>query len=356
MALKQVIWSLDDYKELPPSKLDKEAELEDLLCEHIEIIDPNLLFIGHQIYVEGHPLDILCLDGDQNTVIIELKKDRTPREVTAQILDYASCVSKYSYQTLYEKCKEKSIEIDKAFYDKFGYELEPESENGFNSSTRMIIVAASMDSSTERIVNYLNEMGIDINILFFKVFEIDGKRLLSRAWMIDEEQVPVISKKVTEWNHEYYCVFEESPGVRMWDDAVKFGFFSAGGGTRYSKPLYKLAPGSKIWLHIAGNGYCGYGEVIGVAKPANEAILTYNGEDMEFLKLPGLKGNYRAEDPDNIEHIVPIKWIKTIKPKGIWMKGFFGNQNIVSMPRSEKWEFTVKQLKQIWNLNKSLND
>ena len=352
MAVKQTIWSLDEKIELLPSELDSERELEDLLCEHLEIIDPNLLFIGHQITTEGGPLDILCLDGDQNTIIIELKKDRTPRDVTAQIMDYASCISKYTYQTLYEKCKDGGIEIDKAFFDKYGYELEPESENGFNSSTRMIIVAASMDSSTERIVNYLNEMGIDINILFFSVFEIDGKRLLSRAWMIDEEQMPVKSKKISEWNGEYYCVFEESPGERVWDDAVKYGFFSAGGGSRYSQPLYKLEPNSKIWLHIAGNGYCGYGEVIGTAMPADKAILPYNGKETEFLKLPGLKGHYRADDPEKIEHIVPVRWIKTVKPKGIWMKGFFGNQNIVSMPRSEKWEFTVRQLRQAWNLDK----
>ena len=38
MAISQVIWSLDDKKQLQTAELLNEKELEDLLAEHIEIL------------------------------------------------------------------------------------------------------------------------------------------------------------------------------------------------------------------------------------------------------------------------------------------------------------------------------
>ena len=43
MAISQVIWSLDDKIQLQPAELTNEKELEDLLAEHIEILNPDCL-------------------------------------------------------------------------------------------------------------------------------------------------------------------------------------------------------------------------------------------------------------------------------------------------------------------------
>jgi len=40
----------------------------------------------------GKFIDLLCMDSEGTLVIVELKRDKTPREVTAQALDYASWV------------------------------------------------------------------------------------------------------------------------------------------------------------------------------------------------------------------------------------------------------------------------
>ena len=41
MAMTQIVWSLDDKTPLMASKLTGEKELEDLLYEHIEILNES---------------------------------------------------------------------------------------------------------------------------------------------------------------------------------------------------------------------------------------------------------------------------------------------------------------------------
>ena len=48
-----------------------------------------------------------------------------------------------------------------------------------------MIVAAELDDATERIIGYLNERDIAINVVFFQVFQHGNEQLLSRAWLID---------------------------------------------------------------------------------------------------------------------------------------------------------------------------
>ena len=93
MSIMQSVWSLDDKQPLQLDNLLNEKELEDLLCEHIEILNNDWLVIGRQVRTSANKLiDILCMDRDGDIVIVELKKGMTPREVTAQAIDYASCV------------------------------------------------------------------------------------------------------------------------------------------------------------------------------------------------------------------------------------------------------------------------
>jgi RecB family endonuclease NucS len=55
--------------------------------------DSGLLAIGRQVRtVFGGRIDLLCINGDGDLVIVEPKCDKTPREITAQALDYASWV------------------------------------------------------------------------------------------------------------------------------------------------------------------------------------------------------------------------------------------------------------------------
>ena len=350
MAIKQVIWSLDDKKELCISSLVSENELEDLISDNICLLSNDWLLIGRQVRTKYNgEIDLLCIDVGGNPIVVELKKSKTPREVTAQALDYASWVKEIDADDLaeiYLKHSKGAKSLGDAFIERFGVEL---SDDNDDIDTQMVIVATDMDGSTERIIKYLQGYGIDINVLFFNVFEHHGKRLLSRAWMFESEQgnKPKVSAAAKNWNGEYYFSY----GGRSWEDAVKYGFVSAGGGSWYTGTMQNLEIGNRIWVNIPSEGYVGVGIVSEAVKPARETIIIVDGQETNFFDLP-LSANYDRESPqDKEEYVVRIEWIKTVQQnKAVSEYGFFGNQNTVARPKSDKWEFTVKRLKEIWDI------
>lgn len=349
MAIQQEIWSLDNKKKLDSASLLSEEELEDFIYSDIDVLNKDWIIIGRQVRtVAGGFIDILCIDREGCTVVVELKKDKTPREVTAQAIDYASCVSKYHTEDLakiYIEYSNGAQTLNNAFQAKFHTDLD---ESTINDKVKIVVVAAQMDSSTERIIDYLGQFNIDINILFFRVFEHAGVRLLSRAWYREEEAVPsVVSSVSREWNNEFYVSFGADES-RSWEDAVKYGFISAGGGLWYTKTLDMLQEDDRVWVNIPHKGYVGVGKVIVPATTVSH--LEFN--DSPFLQL-NLHGNYLKDrvGTEEEECIVLIDWIKTVPFSGAVKElGFFGNQNTVCRPTCEKWDYTVERLKAIWSI------
>lgn len=350
MAIKQSIWTLDG-KRLDITTLDNEKILEDLLNQNIAMLNEDWLLIGRQVSVAGGYIDLLCIDRGGSLIVIELKKDLTPREVAAQAIDYASCVSEWHIEDIaqvYLKFSNNIGSLNEAFKSKFNTVLD---EENINNEVSIIIVASKMDNSTERIITYLNgKYGVPINILFFSVFSHGNEKLLSRVALIDETE-PVPSKhSVVDWNGEYYVSFGEG-SERRWSDAQKYGFISAGGGAWYSKTLSILDVGDRIWVNIPQKGYVGVGKVIETAKKANEVVFTVDGIVKKFFEL-NLEGDYYKEEVgENAEYIVKVEWIKTVKVANAKKElGFFGNQNSACKPVNDKWLFTIKRLNDAWGI------
>ena len=67
----------------------------------------------------------------------------------------------------------------------FGADLD---EDQLNLAHQIVIVAAELDDSTERITKYLSERGVPINVLFFLVFRNGDDTLLSRVWLVDPDE------------------------------------------------------------------------------------------------------------------------------------------------------------------------
>jgi len=364
MPLSQVLWSLDEKQALSADVLKNEQELEELLSHNIDLLNPNWLVIGRQVRTEnGKILDLLCMDCSERLIVVELKKALTPREVTAQIIEYASYVSKMDdlalaniYLEYASKYLQKDLTLNEAYHQKFGAEYDASQINSEDHAVKMVIVAAQMDDGTEHIIQYLkSQYQVDINILFFQIFRHGNDRLLSRVWFReDTEDTEPPTPSDDEWNGEYYVSFGADQR-RCWTDAVKYGFISAGGGPWYSKTLGMLREGDRVWVNIPHCGYVGVGLVTGSMQPASLAMVTTpQGSRLLSSLKSELDGDYwgNSDNPDLAEYVVPVEWIKTVpQAEAVKQAGFFGNQNTICRPKKKKWAFTIERLKSQWNIS-----
>jgi hypothetical protein len=358
MPIRHAIWKVGTKPEpLAEVSLGKEALLEQMIKEDPTILSDRWLIIGRQVRTtHGGFIDLLALNQDGQIIVIELKRDMTPREVVAQALDYASWVQELAADdiaSIYNRYSGGGS-LGDTFQQRFGLPLDDEQLNG---SHQIVIVAASLDLSTERIVNYLNGMDVAINVIFFQVFQDGTNQYLSRAWLIDPVETEIRAtagpaRERGEWNGEYYVSFGQSSD-RNWTEAVKYGFICGGGGKWYSQTLSLLSPGDRVWVNIPKQGYVGVGLVTGESVKANEFQVNVDGVIRPFLEVA--HGNYHREfidDEEKAEYFVSVDWIET-KPfaEAVSEVGFFGNQNTVARPKTHKWNHTVERLKQSFGVN-----
>jgi hypothetical protein len=356
MPIEQVIWKVGQKPErLNSSKLDSEKELEEMICNDISILNEQWMLIGRQVMTAyNKSIDLLALDSTGSVIIIELKKYKTPREVVAQALDYASWVQHLDssaianvFQKFAHHYLHSTGSLDQAFLEKFGSRLD---DNDLNSSHQVVIVSSELDSSSERIVQYLSNSNVPLNVVFFRVFRDGERRYLSRAWFIDpaETQERATSPKISEpWNGEYYVSFGHKMG-RDWEDARKYSFISAGGGRWYSKTLSQLKKDDRIWVNIPKTGYVGVGIVEEPAVKVDEFLVSTDKGDVPLLEAPINEHYHRkwVDNEDRAEYAVRVKWLRSVPTKkAISELGFFGNQNTVCKPTTPKWNYTVERLK-----------
>src|SRR6266436_6039198 len=94
MPLELFMWRIDrNLSPVEPSGLNLEERLEDFLARDISIASSDWMVVGRQVPTPwGKKIDLLCIDLSGNLVMLELKRDKTEREVVAQALDYGSYV------------------------------------------------------------------------------------------------------------------------------------------------------------------------------------------------------------------------------------------------------------------------
>jgi hypothetical protein len=263
MPVEVGIWRINGAPErVHFSSIEKESKLEDVLYNDIGILDPSLMVVGRQVPTSfGKFIDLLAIDAQGDLTVVELKRDRTPREVVAQVLDYASWVQDLTYEHVTAIYAEQypGQHFEQALADRFGAVDPPES---LNEDHRLVVVASELDNSTERIIAYLSaNYGVPVNAVFFRHFKEGDNEYLVRSWLIDPDQAEAQSSRAPipkggkeAWNGvDFYAAIGEGPH-RRWEDCRRYGFVSAGQGRWYSASLHQLAPGARVFACIPKRG------------------------------------------------------------------------------------------------------
>jgi len=192
VPVKMRLWKVEDraLRPLRAEPIDSEELLEDWLVQDISMISDDLLVIGRQLQSGlGGILDILAIDRNGDLAVLELKKDRTPRDVVAQALHYAAWVRTLSWDQIEEIARShyEGVSLEERFRECFG-DSPPDT---INTRHRIYVVAAEMDPVSETIVRYLSEeYSATINVVFFKHFtDAEGNRFIGHSWLIDPAEV-----------------------------------------------------------------------------------------------------------------------------------------------------------------------
>jgi hypothetical protein len=359
MSLRFGLWRVDgaSAQRVPPSAVASEGQLETVIEAQIDILGlGDLLQIGRQVITDfGKRIDLLAIDSAGDVYVLELKKDRTPRDVVAQALEYGYWVQSLSFENIADLYAHhhQGEDFDSAFSTHF----ESDVPEAINTSHKLVVVATGIDTSTEQIIEYVRGYGVPVNVLFFEYLQDDGREYLARTWLADpdaEAQPGPSGKKQAPWNgKDFFFAVGGNSKWRDWDDVRRYGFVSAGHGAKYRNAIARLFVGARVWAEIPGSGYVGVGTVTAEAVRVKDFTIELDGSRVCILDAPLAAADMgeSGDDPETSEYVAAVHWLD-VRPRdqAIWEKGMYANQNVVTPLRHP---FTLQRLAETFTINET---
>jgi len=194
--------------EASKTDLDLEKHLENWLEKSPwAIAQEPLIWIGRQTTASSEDKtiypDLIGIDKDGNTVVIELKKGKAPRDVVAQLLEYAAWIADLSDNSIYElaenyfsnHAKFKGKRLEDVFIETFEADEFP----ALNQNQRLFVVAEEIPSTVSRVCRFLRmSHGFDVNCVKFSVYQTEsGEILVSSESIVGQEEVVAPKKTIT---------------------------------------------------------------------------------------------------------------------------------------------------------------
>ena len=164
----------DDLSRVPESELDTEANLERRLVrtDGAKIGDVEVMYTGRQGSPgDGGIFDLVGVDERGDTVVVELKRGRAPRDIVAQALEYAAELRNVDYDYLNDQYSEfvreeqgdrdEVLGLREAHAQFFGLD-DTLSAREFNDTQRLVLVGTEFRDSSLNMADMLREHGIDV--------------------------------------------------------------------------------------------------------------------------------------------------------------------------------------------------
>jgi hypothetical protein len=189
-----------EYKEEPFRIEHNEKTLESWLEKNPESIveDSALLMIGRQVSTNlGSLIDLLAIDKEGNTAILELKRDKTPRDVIAQALEYASWVESLKYESLEQILRDYlgNDTLSLLEYHRGFFKLDANNGVSFNKEQRIVIVGYDIRPEIRQSANFLRKKGIKTTCIEFNYFKNASTEQLMTADIVVGRE-PIIKGRV----------------------------------------------------------------------------------------------------------------------------------------------------------------
>jgi len=182
-----------EYVPIPFQVQHEEAILESWLERNPDGIveDGKLLIIGRQVATNfGGFIDLLAVDREGDVVVVELKRDRTPRDTIAQSLEYVSFAERLDTaqleRILRSYMNDESLNL--AEHHREYFELGPDEAVAFNKDQRIVVVGQRITPEIRQTASFLCSKGIRVTCVEFTFFQANGgTRLLSQEIVVGKE-------------------------------------------------------------------------------------------------------------------------------------------------------------------------
>ena len=148
--------------------------------------------------------DLLGVDSDGNLVIVEFKRGRTPRDVVAQLLEYASWASELSEEQIHEIADAyfgKRDEFrEKTFFEAFREVLDvPETEGlpSLKRKLRLFVIAEEIHPRVARVCRFLRILyKMDVSCIAVSKFQTEsGEEIVSTETKVGDEEIVTRQKR-----------------------------------------------------------------------------------------------------------------------------------------------------------------
>ncbi len=184
-----------EYVLTPFHTTHEEAVLEDWLEKNPDGIveDGKLLIIDRQVSTAlGGFIVLLARDRRGKLVVVELKRNRTPRDTLAQAVEYVSFAAQLTgddlERILHSYLNDESLSLAEHHRAHFG--LAPEEAVAFNKDQRIVIVGQQISPEIRQTASYLRSKGLLVTCVEFSFFQSsDGTKLLSQEIVVGQEPV-----------------------------------------------------------------------------------------------------------------------------------------------------------------------
>lgn len=194
---------------LPDAGRKEKQDLEQWIKSNPAVLGDDIALIGQQVKTTTGVIDFLGVDISGNTVIVELKRDKLPRDILGQVIDYASDVADWDLERFREICRSYAGQnFEDLFQQRFdGVSVE---DLAINQAQRLLLVGFGLDSSLSRMIEWLSDsynMGINAVVLNY-VRTPKGDEILSRMVIIPEE---VVKQKADK--RKFIIEMSDEPGA-----------------------------------------------------------------------------------------------------------------------------------------------